>query len=109
MYIYHLNQQASDMSKLKKLRGTKVLLNYPVMDVKSKITVTPDVQAEIDKEMMKKWSSLEVYQVGDKVVDVVPGDRVYLNENSLLNGEKIEVDGQVRILVGEYEIHIVWE
>lgn len=98
------------MSKLKELRGRKVLLSFPIIDnSKSKIQVTPEVQEELDKELMKKWSSLEVYAVGSEVIDIKVGDKVYLPAGSLTHAERLEIDGHMRIMVSDLEISLIWE
>lgn len=90
-----------------KLLGRKLLLSFPQIE-KSTIELSPEVQAEIDKELMKKWTALEVFAVGDEVTKVNVGDRVYVGTGSLHDAERIEIDGEMKMLVGDYEVMIVW-
>ena len=90
-----------------KLLGRKILVNFPQIE-KSPIELTPEVQEQIDKEMMKKWTALEVYAIGDEVTKVNVGDKVYIPASSLQGGERLEVDGEMRLMVGDYDVNIVW-
>jgi hypothetical protein len=91
------------------LRGRQVLLNFPKLDTpKSVIELSPEIQAEIDKELMKKWTSLEVFAVGKDVADIIVGDKVYVTASSLQNAERIEIEGDMKMMIGEYDIRIVW-
>ncbi len=47
------------MSNFKKLRGRRILLSKPHKE-KSGIELTAAQQAEIDADLMKKWTNLEV-------------------------------------------------
>jgi len=95
------------MSTFKKLRGRKVLVNMPVIE-KSVIELGPEVQAELDKETMKKWTRLEVFAVGDLIEDIAVGDKVYIPTGALGNAERISFQDDVKFLVDDYQINIVW-
>ena len=72
------------MHNMKSLRGKKVLITIP--------------------ELKKSNISLS----GAEVTDVNKGDMVYVQSYSLETGEKIEVDGKMRILIPENAIAIIW-
>jgi len=57
---------------------------------------------------MALWTNLEVYATGDTVTLVSAGDKVYLTTGSLQNAEKVEIDGEVKLMVSEGDIAIVW-
>jgi len=40
------------MSAFKQLRGKRILITKPVSEIKSLIEITPEVQAQLDQEMM---------------------------------------------------------
>jgi hypothetical protein len=90
-----------------KLKGKRVLLSRPVLE-KSAIELTPEVQASLDQENMKKWTHLEVFAVGDLVTDIKVGDVVYLPKNALEQSDILEVDGEVKIMTSDFQIAIVW-
>ena len=57
---------------------------------------------------MKKWQSLEVFAVGNEVEDVKKGDMVYAQSYALETGEKVEVEGKMKILIPDNAIAIIW-
>jgi hypothetical protein len=92
---------------MKTLRGKKVLITVPELK-KSSIEISQKDEDMIMKEAMQKWQSLEVFAVGDEVEGVKKDDQVYVQTYALESGEKIEVDGHIRILVPENAIAIIW-
>jgi hypothetical protein len=90
-----------------KLVGTRILLKKPVKP-DSKIVLTPEGEAQLEKDMMKQWTALEVYAVGEEVSLVKPGDKVYIPAIILQNTEIIEVEGETRLMIAERDIAIVW-
>jgi hypothetical protein len=92
---------------MNKLRGKRVLVTVPELK-KSPVELSSKDEEMIMMEAMKKWQSLEIYEVGDDVVDLKPGDKVYVQTYALESGEKIEVDGKMRILIPDTAVAIVW-
>ena len=92
---------------MNKLRGKRVLVTVPELK-KSPVELSAKDEEMIMMEAMKKWQSLEIYEVGDDVVDLKPGDKVYVQTYALESGEKIEVDGKMRILIPDTAVAIVW-
>lgn len=89
------------------LRGTRILLSRP--EVKdSGIELSEKDKEMIENDLKKKWSELEVFAVGTTVEDVKAGDRVYVQISALEHAERIEVDGQVKFMVREQDIAIIW-
>jgi hypothetical protein len=94
----------------KLLRGRTILVDIPERK-KSSIQLTAGAEAELQQEAIKSWNKLNVYAVGDKVEDVVVGDKVYIRATALMdfeNVEKIEVEGVIRLVFNEGDIVIVW-
>jgi len=92
---------------MKALRGKRVLVTVPELK-KSAVELSIKDEEMIMQEAMKKWQSIDVYAVGDEVTGVSEGDKVYVQTYALESGEKIEVDGKMRILVPDTAIAIVW-
>ena len=92
---------------MNKLRGKRVLVTVPELK-KSPVELSSKDEEMIMMEAMKKWQSLEIYEVGDDVVDLKPEDKVYVQTYALESGEKIEVDGKMRILIPDTAVAIVW-
>ena len=49
-----------------------------------------------------------VFAVGTEVEKLKKGDMVYAQSYALESGEKIEIDGKMRILIPDTAIAIVW-
>ncbi len=90
-----------------KLMGRRVLINVPKKK-ESVIELTAKDEDMMMKEAMALWTNLEVYATGDTVTLVSAGDKVYLTTGSLQNAEKVEIEGEVKLMVSEGDIAIVW-
>lgn len=90
-----------------KLVGRRVLINVPKKK-ESVLELTAKDEEMIMQEAMKMWTKLEVYAVGDTVERLMAGDKVYITTGSLQNAEKVEIDGEVKLMVSEGDIAIVW-
>lgn len=90
-----------------KLMGRRVLINVPKKK-ESVIELTAKDEEAIMAEAMKLWTKLEVYATGDTVEKVSTGDKVYITTASLQNAEKVEIDGEVKLMVSEGDIAIIW-
>ena len=90
-----------------KLKGKRILLSRPVME-KSAIELTPEVQASLDQENMKKWTHLEVFAVGDQVTDIKVGDVVYLPKGAIEQCDVLDVEGEVKLMTSDFQIAIIW-
>jgi hypothetical protein len=96
------------MSAFKELRGKRILVTKPVSETKSLIEITPEVQAELDKELMSKWTRLTVFAVGTEVVDIKPNDEVYINASMLANAELVRLDDADYMMVLDHAVAIVY-
>lgn len=65
-------------------------------------------KALIEAELRKSWSSLDVYAIGESVTDIKVGDKVYVRATALELSEKIEVDGEMKFMIHEQDIAIIW-
>ena len=90
------------------IKGKRILLSKPYKE-KSGIELTTNQQAEVDAELMKKWTNLEVFAIGEDVTTVKPGDKVYIPTFILQSAEIIDLDGDgIKIMVGEQDVAIIW-
>jgi hypothetical protein len=96
------------MSAFKQLRGKRILITKPVSETKSVIEITPEVQAELDKDLMKKWTRLTVFAVGNEVTDLAAGDEVYVNASMLANAELVQLEGVDYMMVLDHAVAIVY-
>lgn len=90
-----------------KVKGKRVLLNKPVIE-KSPIEMTPEIQASIEMDAMKKWTKLVVYAVGEDVEGIKPGDKVYIPKGGLERSDILEVKGELKLMISQMDIAIVW-
>jgi uncharacterized paraquat-inducible protein A len=90
-----------------KLVGRRVLISVPKKK-ESVIELTAKDEDAIMQEAMKQWTRLDVYAVGTTVESLYVGDKVYLTTASLQNAEKVEIDGEVKLMVSEGDIAIIW-
>lgn len=90
-----------------KLKGKRVLLSKPTLE-KSPIHMTPEVQESLDKENMKKWTQLEVFAVGEAVENIAVGDMVYVPKGGLERSDVVEVEGEIKLMVSDFDIAIIW-
>ena len=88
---------------MKNLRGKRVLITVPELK-KSNIAISEKDEEMMMQEAMKKWQSLEIFAVGDEVEGLKKEDMVYVQTYALESGEKIEVEGKMRILVPDTAI-----
>jgi hypothetical protein len=96
------------MSAFKQLRGRRILITKPVAETKSIIEITPEVQAELDKDMMKRWTRLTIFAVGTEVTDLAAGDDVYINASMLANAELVQLEGVDYMMVLDHAVAIVY-
>ena len=90
-----------------RLMGRRVLINVPKKK-ESVLELTAKDEDTIMQEAMKLWTKLEVYAIGDTVDKLSPGNKVYITTGSLQNAEKVEIDGDVKLMVSEGDIAIIW-
>jgi len=92
---------------MKMLRGTRVLISLPEMK-KQALELSEKDKALLEAEARKSWTQLSVFAIGDKVEDVKEGDKVYVRASALELSERIEIEGQMKLMVHEQDIAIVW-
>lgn len=97
------------MSAFKKLRGRTILLSIPERK-KSVIELSSKDEEAIMAEAVKMWNRLSVYAVGDKVEEVSVGDQVYVRTSALNLEvvERIEIDGETKLVLNEGDVVIIW-
>ena len=77
-----------------KLLGKRVLLTTP-RKKESIIELTPEVERQLEMDMIQEWTNLEVYAVGTDVTTFKPGDKVYVSVSSLSSAERIMIGEDV--------------
>jgi len=97
------------MKPFKQLRGRTILVNIPKRK-ESTIQLSAKDEDMIMQEAVKMWNKLTIYAIGDKVEDVSVGDVVYIRTSSLNmeTVERIDIDGEVKLVLNEGDVVIVW-
>ena len=96
------------MSLFKQLRGKRVMIQKPESESKSLIELTPEVEAQLEKEAIAKWTRLKVYAVGTEVTDIVAGDEVYITPGVLAAAEIFKVDEEVFMIVPDHAVAVIY-
>ena len=95
-------------TKIPKLLGTRVLITKPIKP-ESTIVLSPEMEAEVERDMMKKWTHIEIYAIGDEVKTVKVGDIVYIPIYALQNADLLEMDDlTTKMMVAERDIAMIW-
>jgi hypothetical protein len=97
------------MVPFKKLRGRTILLSVPERK-KSVIELSSKDEEALMAEAVKMWNKLTVFAVGDKVEEVSVGDQVYVRTAALNLEvvERIDIDGQTKLVLNEGDVIIIW-
>lgn len=96
------------MSLFKQLRGKRVMIQKPEPEAKSIIQLTPEVEAQLEKEAIAKWTRLKVYAVGTEVTDIVAGDEVYITPGVLAAAEIFKVDEEIFMIVPDHAVAVIY-
>ena len=93
----------------KKLRGRTILVSIPERK-KSGLELSAKDEEAIMADAMKLWSRLTVFAIGEKVEEVAVGDQVYVRTGALNmeQVERIDIDGQVKLVLNEGDVVIIW-
>jgi hypothetical protein len=90
-----------------KLMGRRILVDVPKKK-ESVIELSAKDEDSIMQEAMQLWTKLNVYATGDTVEKVSAEDKIYVTTASLQNAEKVEIDGEVKLMLSEGDVAIIW-
>jgi hypothetical protein len=92
----------------KKLLGNRIYVEVPKKE-ESKLIVDENTKEALQKEMLKKMSKLTVFDVGDLVTNVKPGDVVLVDPSKLREAMVIPLsDDKDVLLVSTFDVMHVW-
>jgi hypothetical protein len=92
----------------KKLLGNRIYVNIPKKD-ESKLIVDENTKEALQREMLKKMSRLEVYDVGDLITTVKVGDVILVDPGKLKDAMVIPLsDDKNVLLVSPFDVIHVW-
>ena len=96
------------LTSIPKLLGNRIYVNVPKKE-ESKIIVDENTKEALQKEMLKKMSRLTIYDVGDSVSMVKPGDTVLVNPAKLTDALLIPLsEDKDVLLISPFDIIHVW-
>lgn len=74
----------------------------------SLIELTPEIEAQLEKEAVAKWTRLKVYAVGTDVTDIKAGDEVYITPGILATAEVFKVEEDIFMIVPDHAVALVY-
>ena len=97
------------MAKLSKaLLGNRIYVEIPKKE-ESKLIVDENTKEALQREMLKKMSKLTVYDVGDLVTTVKPGDVILVDPGKLKDAMVIPLsDDKDVLLVSPFDVMHIW-
>ena len=94
------------------LRGNRVLIDKPEKkeeENKLDLILSESDEKDLEKDMMKEWTHLNVCAVGTDVTDVNVADKVYVRTGALHNAEIIDLEGSIKMMVTVHDIVMIWQ
>ena len=94
------------------LRGNRVLIDKPEKkeeENKLDLILSESDEKDLEKDMMKEWTHLNVCAVGTDVTDVNVADKVYVRTGALHNAEIIDLEGSIKMMVTVHDIVMIWK
>ena len=86
--------------------GKRVLIQKPE-SIESAVLLTDDVKAQLDKDLIAKWTKLRVAAVGNECTTIKADDMVYVGR-VLEHAEVILIEDVTYFMINEAQISIVW-
>ena len=96
------------MADFKKLRGNRILLDYPDLE-KSNLILDEATEEALKQEKVSKFYRLTVYAVGDTITDINVGDEVLVDVGAI-QGKAVMyiIGGKEKILVSPFDVILIW-
>ena len=92
----------------KQLLGNRIYVDVPERK-KSKLEVDAITKEALQREMLKKMSKLKVFDVGELVTNIEPGDEVLIDPGKLKDAHLIPLtDDKDVLLISPFDVIHVW-
>jgi co-chaperonin GroES (HSP10) len=93
----------------KKLLGNRIYVRVPKKEEESKIIVDSATKEELQREMLKKMSKLTVYDIGDTITNVKPGDVILIDPSKLKGAMLIPLSDELDVLlISPFDVMHIW-
>lgn len=87
---------------MKKYQGNVVILNKPTYESKIKgLELSPEAQASLEKDLVKHYTRLKVFAVGENVTFCKEGDEVLITPRQLSYCDVVDIDGGTKFVAQE--------
>ncbi len=91
-----------------KLLGPRILLNLPQIN-KPTLQLSEELEKQWMEKEMQKFNKLEVFAIGTEVTGVEVGDSVTVNPLFIRNAERVNIEGEDKVVIRYPDITIVWK
>jgi hypothetical protein len=91
-----------------KLLGPRVLLTMPQIN-KPTLQLSDELERQWMEKEMQKFNKLEVFAIGTEVTGVEVGDSVTVNPLFIRNAERVNIEGEDKVVIRYPDITIVWK
>jgi hypothetical protein len=91
-----------------KLLGPRVLLTMPQIN-KPTLQLSEELERQWMEKEMQKFNKLEVFAIGTEVTGVEVGDSVTVNPLFIRNAERVNIEGEDKVVIRYPDITIVWK
>jgi len=91
-----------------KLLGPLILLNLPQIN-KPTLQLSEELERQWMEKEMQKFNKLEVFAIGTEVTGVEVGDSVTVNPLFIRNAERVNIEGEDKVVIRYPDITIVWK
>jgi len=87
---------------MQKWQGKIVLLDKPVYESAIKgLELSQEAQASLEADLVKHYTRLKVYAVGEDVTFCKAGDEVLITPRQLSYCDTVELDGKIKFVAKE--------
>jgi len=90
-----------------KLQGNRILISRPESKSEQGVIIPEGLKENHEKDLMFKYSKLDVFAVGEECKKVKAGDKVYVGK-ALEHSEIIEIEGKLYFMLNEMTVSIIW-
>jgi hypothetical protein len=91
-----------------KLLGPRILLTLPQIN-KPTLQLSEELERQWMEKEMQKFNKLEVFAIGTEVTGVEVGDSVTVNPLFIRNAERVNIEGEDKVVIRYPDITIVWK
>jgi len=91
-----------------KLLGNRIYVDIPNKE-ESKLIVDENTKEALQREMLKKMSRLTVFDVGDLITNIKPGDVILVDPSKLKDAIVIPLsDDKDVLLISPFDVMHIW-